>query len=141
MVVNILPDTEAIAITYLLGITAVTDLFGQRIGTLLDITGPAGLPALRLTRIAAPSELNHLRAGQVQYEAFADTELEAQDGAELVRAHLFNEDPTTGIVGTHAGLGVVTGVTNALGPRPQPDPTGIPRWLGSVNIFAHPLRA
>lgn len=137
MVTRVLPDTEAIAIAYLLTRSEVTNVFGQRIAPALDLTKPAERPALRVTRVGTTSPVRrHLRAGNTQLEAFAATELAAQDGLELALAVL-NEDA---FVGTHPGLGVVTGVAEGIGPRRQPDPvTRTPRWLASLIIYAHPI--
>lgn len=140
MTVRVLPDTEALAVTYLLTVPEVTAIVDARIGTSLDLTEDTDLPALRITRasarVIAP---RHLRASNVQLEAFATVELTAQDLCELAYAALF-EDGDTGFVRTWAGLGVVTGVADALGPRNFPDPdTETPRWLGSVIVYAHPL--
>jgi hypothetical protein len=146
MTTIVLPDTEAIAVGYLLTRTEVTGLIGgppassARIGSTLDLTGAAALPALRVTRVSTTSPVRrHLRAANVQLEAFAETPIEAQDLLETAVAVL-HEDGAGSIIGTHPGLGVVDGVDEAIGPRPQPDPeTDTPRWLGSVIIYAHPI--
>lgn len=145
MTVRVLPDTEAMAIAYLLTRTEVTDLVGgappaARIGTQLDLTSDAALPALRLRRASTTTPVRrHLRAGNVQLEAWAVDELTAQDLCETAVAAL-HEDDANGFPGVFAGLGVVTGVEDAIGPRSQPDPdTDTPRWLASVLVYAHPL--
>lgn len=142
MVTKVLPDTEAIAIAYLLTRPEVTDLVGgppasdARIGSTLDLTKDTALPALRVSRIGTTSPVRrHLRAGNVQLEAFAVDTVTAQDLLETAVAVLHEE----AFPGVFAGLGVVTGVVEAIGPRPQSDPdTDTPRWLGSVVIYAHP---
>ncbi len=137
MTVRVLPDTEALAIAYLKTVAEVVTLVGDQLGTSLDLTEDTALPALRITRVSTRLVARrHFRAGNVQLEAWALDELKAQDLAELAWAALFEPD----FVGSWAGLGVVTGVDDALGPRSFPDPdTDTPRWLASVIIYAHPL--
>lgn len=139
MVTRVLPDAEAIAIGYLLTRAEVTDLCAQRIGTELNLTKPELLPALRVRRIGSTTPVRrHLRAANVQLESFAAAELAAQDLLETAMAVL-HEDGAGSIIGTHPGLGVVTGVVDGIGARAQPDPeTDRPRWLGSLIIYCHP---
>lgn len=140
MTTRVLPDVEAIAIGYMLTRSEVTDLCGTRIGTSLDLTADTQLPALRVRRVSATTNpRRHLRAGNTQLEAWATSELAAQDLCETALAVLL-EDGAGSIVGTHSGLGVVTAVDEAIGPRPQADPeTDTPRWLAAVIIYAHPI--
>jgi hypothetical protein len=135
--VRVLPDTEAVAVAYLRTVVEVSAIVGDRIGTTLDLTEDTDLPALRLTRVSARTiARRHLRGSNVQLEAFAVDELAAQDLCELAWAALFEPE----LVGTWAGLGVVTGVDPALDPRSFQDPdTETPRWLASVVIYAHPV--
>lgn len=143
MATRVLPYVESMVITYLLTRTEVTNLVGgppassARIGTELDLTSPASLPALRVRRISTTSPVRrHLRAGNCQLEAWASSETLAEEILETALGVL-HED---GFPGTYAGLGVVTGVDDSLGSRPLPDPdTGTPRWLGSVIVYAHPI--
>lgn len=140
---RVLPDVEAIAIGFLLTVAELVDDppaglgIGTRIGTRLGPDGATQLPFVRLLRVSSTSPVRrHLRAGNVQVEAWAETDLEAQDVCETAVASLHLD----AFLGTHAGLGVVSGVDEGIGPRHQPDPvTGQPRWLGSVIIYAHPI--
>jgi hypothetical protein len=137
MSVRVLPDTEALAIAYLLTVPEVEAIASDRIGSTLDVTAPTELPALRVTRVSARLLVaRHFRAGNVQLEAFATSDLAAQDLCETAWAALFEPAFST----VWAGLGVVTGVSDALSPRSFQDPdTGTPRWLGSVIVYAHPV--
>lgn len=141
MATRTLPDVEAIVINYLLTRSEVTALTGTRIGTTLDLTQPAEVPALRIRRISTTTPVRrHLRRANLQLEAWADTELEAQDLSEIAHAVLLDEPWSSppGPVGVHPE-GVVTGVDESIGPRSQPDPdTSHPRWLSSVIVSCHP---
>jgi hypothetical protein len=140
---RVLPDVEAIASTFLLTVAELVDDppaglgVGPRIGTRLAPDGQTQLPFLRLRRISSTAPVRrHLRAGNLQLEGWADTELEAQDVCETATAALHLD----AFRGVYAGLGVVTGVDDGIGPRPQPDPiTDQPRWLASVIVYAHPI--
>ena len=140
MAVRIQTDNEAIAVAFLLTVPEVQAIAGDRIGTQLDLTRGAKLPAVRITRVSATSPIRrHLRASNTQLEAWADDELTAQDLAEVCFAALLDDIPGSGPVGAFPGLGIVTGVDAAIEPRSQPDPdTDTPRWLSSVVIYAHP---
>lgn len=148
MTIRTLPDTEAILIGYLLTRTEVTNLIGgppatsARIGTLLDLGSDVNLPALRIRRVSTTTPVRrHLRAANIQIEAWAASEVAAQDLIETTLA-VIHEDPPGSLVGAWAGLGVITGVDDGIGPRPQPDPeTDTPRWLASVIVYAHPIPA
>lgn len=142
MTTRILPDTETIVVDYLLTRTEVTDLVVDRIGTLLDLTGSPELPLLRIQRAASSMiERRHLRAGNVQVEAWGNSMLQAQDLLETTMAVLLEDGPGS-IIGTHDPHGVVTATEESLGPRPFPDPeTLTPRWTGSVLVYAHPIPA
>lgn len=141
--IRVLPDVEAIAAGYLLTVGALVDDdpdglgVGTRIGTRLGPDGKTETPYLRLRRISSTAPVRrHLRAGNLQLEAWADTDLEAQDVCELAVAALHSD----AFLGTYPNLGVVTGVDDGIGPRSQPDPvTDHPRWLGSVIVYAHPI--
>lgn len=140
---RVLPDVEAITAGFLLTVAELVDDpptglgVGNRIGTRLGPDGQTQTPYLRLRRISSTAPVRrHLRAGNLQLEAWADTELEAQDVCETATAALHVPE----FVGTYAGLGIVTGVEDGIGPRPQPDPvTDHPRWLASVIVYAHPI--
>lgn len=140
---RVLPDVEAIAATYLLTVGELVDAdpaglgVGQNIGTRLGPDGATPTPFIRLVRVSSTSPVRrHLRAGNTQVEAWADTDLEAQDVCELAIAALHSD----AFPGTYPDLGVVSGVDAGIGPRRQPDPvTEHPRWLGSVIIYAHPI--
>lgn len=143
MTTRTLPPIESMAIAYLLTRTEITSLVGgppatsARIGTELDLSSDLALPALRIRRVSTTSPVRrHLRAGNTQLEAWATTETEAEDILETALALLHEET----FVATYPGLGVVTGVDDGIGARPQPDPdTETPRWLGSVIVYAHPI--
>lgn len=134
------PDVEAIVINYLLGRAEVTAIFGTRIGTELDLTGPAPLPALRIGTVGGVvGTPRRLDGTSIQLESWADDRITARDGLAATRAVLLEEGAGS-IVGTHAGLGVVTGTSDGQLPRPLPDPeTDRPRWLCVLYVYAHPL--
>lgn len=144
MTVRVLPDSEALAIAYLRTVPEVVAIIGEQIGTSLDLTEDTALPALRLTRVSTRLVVpRHFRTASVQLEAFALTELAAQDLCELAWAALFEPEFVGVILDSEADpLGVVTGVSDSLGPRRLPDPdTDTPRWLAVVQIHAHPAPA
>ena len=148
-----LPDVEYVVTQYLLRRSEVTDICGQQIGTQLDLTKDAALPAVRIRRVSLTTPVpRHLRAANMQFESWAADELAAQDLAETVQAVMLDElDADDSIIGNWPAVpdvdprknfdgAVVTGTTEAIGPRPQSDPdTDTPRWLSSVVIFCHPV--
>lgn len=140
MVTRLAPDVEAIVNAYLLTRSELTDVVGTRIGTQLDLTGAAALPALRTGIVSTLGVVSrHLDAAGVQLEGWAADRITARDVCAIARAVLL-EDGAGSILGTHSGLGVVTGTEDGTGPRPQPDPqTETPRWLAVVIVYAHPL--
>lgn len=150
MTTRVLPDTEAIVIAYLLSRSEITSKVDTRIGTQLDPTKSAELPAVRVRRISTTEPVvRHLRASNVQLEGWAQDDVTAQIALETAWALLEEDTGANTILGTWtpganlpAGVtgGVVTGVDPGIGPRSQPDPaTGTPRWLGSVIVYAHPI--
>lgn len=133
------PDTEAIVVAYLKGVTAVNTHFAGRISTELDPTVDAvPLPSLIIS-IVSTVDAAHRRLGGylTQLEAYGSTKEEAFDGAALAAAAMLDEEVFAGT--TFAGLGVVTGVENVNGPRPADDPeTGDYRYLHDVRVYARP---
>ena len=136
------PDVQAIAIGYLLGRSELTDVVGQRIGSKLDVTKAAALPAVRVLHASTVvATARRLDATTLDVECWSTDAIEARDVCALARALLLDES-AAGPVGTHPGRGVVTGVVASVGPRPFPDPeTATPRWLSSLIVYAHPLPA
>lgn len=128
-------DAEAIAAAILAAAPPVT-AYTTRIGTELDLTDPASLPALRVTAIGGTAPVPHRLDGvSLQLEAWASSRLTARDLLYTARAVLLSRD----IVGVYP-YGVVTGSADGQLPRPLPDPaTDLPRWLCTVTVFVHPL--
>lgn len=140
---RIAADAEGICIAILLDTTEVTDIFGSRIGSELNLGDAAQLPALRVTTVSTrPIVHRHLDGSSVQLESWASSRLAAKQNLEVARAALL-ADGLEGVY-EHAGppvtpLGVLTGIINGTGPVPRPDPaTDTPRWLTTVVVFAHP---
>jgi len=143
MTLRLAADAEGIAIAILLDTTEVTDIFDTRIGSELDLSDPAGLPALRVTTVNTRAIVRrHLDGSSVQLESWATTRLAAKQNLEVARAALL-ADGLEGVY-EHAGppvtpLGVLTGIENGAGPVPRPDPrTDTPRWLTTMVVYAHP---
>lgn len=128
-------DPERIAIEILLANTDVTTIFGNRIGTELNLTDPAQLPALRVTTVSTrPIVKRHLDGGNVQVESWATSRTAAKDNLKVARAALLAD----GLEGIYTG-GVLTGIEEGTGPVPRPDPrTERPRWLTTFIVYAHP---
>jgi hypothetical protein len=136
------PDVQAIAIGYLLGRAELTSLVDTRIGSQLDVTKAANLPAVRVLHASTTvATTRRLDASTLDVEAWSTDAIEARDICALARALLLDES-AAGPVGTWPTFGVVTGVVASVGPRPFPDPeTATPRWLSSLIVYAHPLPA
>lgn len=143
MTTRVAADAEAICIAILLADADVTAIFGTRIGSELDLSGPEALPALRVTTVSTrPIVRRHLDGSSVQLESWSSSRLKAKQNLEVARGALLKD----GLAGPyqHAGppiteLGVLTGITDGTGPVPRPDPaTDTPRWLTTMVVYAHP---
>lgn len=140
---RIAADAEGIVIAILLDTTEVTDVFGTRIGSELDLSEAADLPALRVNTVSTrPIVRRHLDGSSIQLESWGTSRLTAKQNLEVARAAVL-ADNLEGVY-EHAGppvteLGVLTGITEGTGPVWRPDPvTDTPRWLTTVVVYAHP---
>lgn len=132
MTARVGPNVEAAAAAWLLASPELVDLVGDRIGTELDLSAPSALPALRLTRVSTVSPARRaLDGATVQVEGWAEDSPTARLVCELARGRLLAD----GFAAVHAAA-TITGVDDAGGPRPLPDPqTETPRWIASVTIY------
>lgn len=132
------PDFEVIAIGYLAGLEAVTDLVpADSIGTRLPRGWSAGAPALRIRRIGGlPTErvAQHLARGRLQVEAYAESEDEAFAIASLVDVELrrIPDEPFAGAVITSSAKDL------PLSNTPDPDSDSA-RFLFGVVLYGHSI--
>lgn len=148
MTARLLPDVLTLVIDYLIARTDVQTTFGAapvRLGSKIDPTAEATLPAARLTIVSTlPIVRRHFDGTSIQFEIWADDELAAFDGANLLRGAIHDDDPAETIVGTRdAGggrTGIITGVEDSLGIRPLEDPDApeLYRTIFGVRVYAHP---
>jgi hypothetical protein len=122
--------------------TQITDHFGNppRVGAKLDPTQDAVLPAARLTRITGTTVVpSWLTAPVVEVDVWADDEPTAFDAAAALEGRMHDR----AIIGTHAGIGVVTNVETAQGLRylADEDLPELDRFVFGVRYHAHPLPA
>jgi hypothetical protein len=134
--VQLLPDIEAIAVTYLEADTDVAALCDGRVYTEIP-EGPT-YPFLTVLRIAGRPRPRPRWLDQAQLQVAAwgnDAGFSREDTRDLCETAVAALHE---LVGTTA-LGVVTGVEDVLGPRSLPDPeTSWPRFVAEVLITAHP---
>lgn len=137
-------DAEGIVIAILLDTPEVTNLFTtEKIGTELDLSKPARLPALRVTTVNTRAIVRrHLDGTSVQLESWATSRLAAKNNLEVARAAVLAENlegPYQDAGPPITNLGVLTGITDGAGPVWRPDPiTNTPRWLTTIVVYAHP---
>lgn len=115
----VFPDAEAIVVTF---------LRSRLTGTAIHVRVPTSRP---------PKFIQVRRSGGTAYQlvdrpridiyAWAGSDEEAKDLAQLARAHLGD------IRGVRSGHSV-TAVTDFAGLSPAPDQSGQPRWFFSVEI-------
>lgn len=136
MSVRLLPDIEAICVSYLLAHPDVSAIVGGRVYTEIP-EGPT-YPFLTLLRISGRPrpQPRWLDQAQIQVAAWGDLDNfmreDVRDLCETAVAALIELKGTT-------DLGVVTAVEDVLGPRSLPDPeTSWPRFVAEVLVTAHP---
>lgn len=109
-----------------------------RIGSKLDPTGEATLPAARLSRITSPAAVpNWLMAPVIEVDVWANDEVASFNAAALLQARMHD----LAILGTHAGLGVITNLEVAQGIRQLADEDApkLDRHIFATRYHAHPL--
>lgn len=138
MSLHILADVERLVIQYLLLVTEVTELVGERVGSRKD----KPYPRITITRVGgSPGSIPaHLDSARIQLEAWAP---DAADGggkglanqiARTVQAAMYD------MVNVSHEEGVVTDVECVAGPIWVPDPvTNLPRYVLDFIVRVHPL--
>lgn len=124
-------DVESIITAALRANDGVAALVSDRVWT--DIPEKPVYPFARIIRIGGSIDyIGHLDAARIQFEAFARDRVTALDLArEMLGAMLPFRSATAD--------GVVTGTAPLIGITYIPDsPTGYPRYLFDLQVFAHP---
>jgi hypothetical protein len=128
---QLLPDAELLATTYLRTVPEITTLVGSRVGTTLP--AEPQFPYLVVRRYGGlPPVRGHLDQARLQVDAWGRTKQEARYLAATAQAALHAMPQAT-----HSGA-VVTGVDDDLGLTWQPDPdTDTPRYLVGLALYVH----
>jgi len=136
MSVRLLPDIEAIAVSWLVTHPDITAICSGRVYTEIP-EGPI-YPFITVFRIAGQPRPRPrwLDQAQLQIDAWGDdSPYSREDTRDLCETAVAALHELNGVT----DLGVVTAVEDVLGPRPLPDPeTSFPRFEAEVLVTAHP---
>lgn len=136
MTTILLPDVEAIAVTYLKAYAGLMALVGTRVyGP--DTPEDVVFPYVKVKRVAGRPEpgdpAGWLDHADVELQAYAEDRDAAFDICAMAVGALHKIPQVN-------ALGIVTAVQDLIGPRPLPDPdTKAFRYLAEVLVTAHPL--
>jgi dihydroxyacid dehydratase/phosphogluconate dehydratase len=129
----VLPNSERIATQYLLDVSEVAAIVGQRVWTVAP-TNPT-YPFVRLFRIGGiPALQRRLDEANLQLEAWGNTQSEARNLAAVTQAAMWELQSTV------TDFGVVADVRDTLGLQYLPDPvTTKHRYVWSQALRVRPL--
>ena len=144
MTVIVMPDVVEMAVAFLNGRTDITNAVGNRISS--SSPKDTSKPWIRINRVGGTRSLSapvRLARADLQVDAFAppapstqtfNGDVGAMQLALLVEAHLFDA------IGFATDDGAVAYVTEATGPRSQPDTSRTPPTPRAVFVVAVTVR-
>lgn len=134
MVLRLLPDVEALTVSYLAGHASIAALVGSRVST--ELPAAPTFPCLTVGLVTGDEIVRtHFDSSLVQVTAWGESKTSANLLIRTARAVMLDAPDAD-----HA-RGVVTAVRTLVGPRWFPDGTVTPpqpRYLCDLAVYCHP---
>lgn len=133
MALDVLPDSQVIAVQHLIGVSEIAAIVSTRVYR--DLPQNPTYPLLRVFRIGgSPALQRRLDAASLQLEAWANTISDASGLARKAQAAMWELQSTV------TPYGVVADVRDTLGLQYLPDPvTNKSRFIWGHELRARPL--